>query len=233
MADNETRAMRNLGAGLFVLVLIVIFGVAFKFLIYPKIQSRLVESTSASASYTSEMNVCGDSFAGYAIVRSPAMKRELASQGIRFNWKDDAADYLARAKALRNGDCDFAVNTIDADLVTGQDLGEFPGSIIFVIDESHGADGVVAYKVSVPNVQALNQLGAKILVTSNSPSETLARQMISGMLPMLTTDQNWLETAEGAEAIYKQLSGTKPNERKAFVLWEPWLSKALEIDGVH
>ncbi len=233
MADNETRAMRNLGAGILALILIVILGVSFKFLLYHTLHSRMVESTSASGSYTSQITVCGDSFAGYAIVRSPAMKRELASKGIRLNWKDDAADYGARAKAVRAGDCDFAVNTIDADLVTGEGLGEFPGSIIFIIDESHGADGVVAYKTAVPNVQALNQNGAKIVVTSNSPSETLARQMISGMLPILANDQHWLEAADGAEAVYKQLSGTKPNERKAFVLWEPWLSKALEIDGVQ
>lgn len=230
-SDQEIRARRNLAAAAVALVLIVILGVAFKFLIYPKIQEGLVAQTSTGTAYTSTFTVCGDSFAGYAVVRSPEMKRELGSRGIRLNWVDDAADYTARTKALRDGSCDAAVHTVDADLVTGVELGEFPASMIFVIDESRGADGVVAYQAAVANVQALNQSGTKIVVTPNSPSETLARQMISGMLPVLTAEP-WLEQAEGAEAVYKALARSNPSDRKAYVLWEPWLSKALAIDGV-
>ncbi len=230
-SDNEARAARNIGFGAVALVLIVIFGVAFKFFVYPKLHDSLVEATSAGTTYTSTLTICGDSFAGYAVVRSPQMKQELGSRGVRLKWTDDAADYTARAKALQGGECDMAVNTVDADLVTGVALGEFPASMIFVIDESRGADGVVAYQASVPNVQALNQTGVKIVATANSPSETLARQMIAGMLPALV-NESWLEEAEGAEAVYKTLTRGSPSDRKAYVLWEPWLSKALEVQGV-
>ncbi len=231
-SSSERSALRNLVAAVVVLVLIGILGAAFKFLVLPKIKAHLTAATSAGQSYTSTLTVCGDSFAGYAVLRSAQMKRELGSEGIRLAWKDDAADYMARAKALRDGECDMAVNTVDADLVTGDSLGEFPASIVLVIDESHGADGIVSYKAAVPNVQALNQPGAKIVATPDSPSETLARQMISGMLPALTSE-SWLESENGSEAVYKALTRAKTGERKAYVLWEPWLSKALEIDGVQ
>ncbi|HLD71186.1 MAG TPA: OmpA family protein, partial [Candidatus Peribacteraceae bacterium] len=54
----------------------------------------------------------------------------------------------------------------------------------------------------------------------------------SGMLPALTGD-SWLIAANGADDVYRQLRRANKDELRAYVLWEPSLSRALEDPEVH
>jgi outer membrane protein OmpA-like peptidoglycan-associated protein len=101
-----------------------------------------------------------------------------------------------------------------------------------MIDESNGADAMVAYKQGVPNLNALNKSDARFVVTRDSPSETLARVvMASFQLPELP-DSPWID-AQGAEDVLQQFQAAKPNDPRAYVMWEPYVSRALESPGAH
>ena len=86
---------------------------------------------------------------------------------------------------------------------------KFPGSIVLVIDESKGADAIVAYKRAVPHIPSLSHPRARIVLTPDSPSETLARIMINKMsLPSLPA--SWAVETKGAEEVYKRLKSADP-----------------------
>lgn len=231
--QSENSARKTILISVILILLIMVGLVTYKVVLAPWMNKRLVEQTSSHATHKTPVKIGMDPFAGYAIFRSPKFQDALAKtpDDIGVIVKTDDANYKARAKALKSGDLDMAVFTIDADIVTGADLGEFPGSMVFVIDESKGADGTVAYEKAVPNVSALNRADTKIIATPDSPSETLVRHMIAGMLPALV-GKEWLIEAKGAEDVYAQLKAADPKLPRAYTLWEPSLSKALEIPGV-
>ena len=229
---SEKRSARNLVAAGIVLFLMVFVAIAFRFLIYPMLRGDLVASTSSSSRYEHTVRIAADSFAGYAVLRTDEFRGQLADRGIKVEIVDDEADYVARAKGLRSQDLEMAVYTVDSDITSGVEIGEFPGTMVMVIDETNGADGMVAYSAGVPNVQALDHKDARIVATPASPSETLARVTVTDFnLPNL--GKNWLEEADGAGDVYKRMRAADPNETKAYVLWEPYLSKALKIPGTH
>ncbi len=227
---DERRAARNLVAGIVILVLVAGLAVAFRFLIWPMMQGDLIAGTSSDSAYEHTVRIAADSFAGYAVLRSDDFRTQLGARGIKVEIVDDGADYVARARALQRQDVEMAVYTVDSDITSGVELGTFPGTIVMVIDETAGADGMVAYQESVPNVQALNHADARIVATPSSPSETLARVTVTDFnLPDL--GKNWLVEADGAADVYEQLRSADPGDRRAYVLWEPYLSKALAIPG--
>ena len=232
--QSENSAGKTLLVSAVLIVLIGIGVAAYKFVLDPWMQKRLVEQTSSSVTHKTPIKFAADSFAGYAIFRSPKFQDALAKtpDDIGIVMKSTEADYTARAKALKSGDLDMAVFTIDANIVTAADLGDFPGGMVSVIDETKGADGIIAYEKAVPNVSALNSGDTKIIATPNSPSETLARHMIAGMLPALV-GKSWLVEAKDSDDVLEKLKAANPNGKFAYVLWEPSLSKALKVPGVH
>jgi outer membrane protein OmpA-like peptidoglycan-associated protein/ABC-type taurine transport system substrate-binding protein len=160
------------------------------------------------------------------------MRDLLKQKGIRWTVQDDGADYDARIKALERGSIQMAVFTIDSFIAAGARLGEYPGTIVLVLDETKGADAMVAYKDAVPSIQALDHESARIVATPNSPSEFLARVVLAQFsLPRMPS--KWLENADGAGAVFQKLRGADKNAKRAYVLWEPYVSRALDIDGVE
>ncbi len=216
------------------MIIIGIIGLVYKFVVEPRIGGRrdkLVENTSTQR-YDHEIKVAHDSFPGYAILRSDAVRNLLSRQAIKLTFVDDKADYVRRTRDLKSGKVQMAVFTIDAYLKAGNTIGDYPGSIVLVIDESKGADAIVAHKRGVPNIPNLSNPNARIVLTPDSPSETLARIMINTMsLPSLPAD--WASDANGSEDVYKKLKSADPDKPTAYVLWEPYVTKALAIDGVH
>jgi flagellar motor protein MotB len=101
-----------------------------------------------------------------------------------------------------------------------------------VIDETIGADAMVAYASAVPNIDALNRADARFVVTPASPSETLARTVLANFDLSRMGDDPWVR-ADGAEDVYTRFRKADRDKPMAFVLWEPYLSKALEQSGAH
>ncbi|MFA4845913.1 MAG: OmpA family protein [Patescibacteria group bacterium] len=224
--DQERKAGRWIILGVIILALIALGGLAYKHFISPAVQKIQAEEKLAERFKGDALRLGTDWFAGYAVLRSPYYLDLLAQKTIHLVIEDEP-DYKKRMEKLASGELHMAVFTIDTELSVGSQLGNFPGTIVLVIDESVGADGIVAYKTAVPNVQALNRPDAKIVLFKDTPNETLARHMISGMLPALTGD-SWIVGMENEEQVYKEFLRTPKTALRAFALWEPWLSKALE-----
>lgn len=221
-----------LGAVVLWLVLLGIGVAIYKFVFAPQKKAAVVQQSGSTAKHDTEVTIALDSFSGYCVFRSDAFRRELDAQGIGVNLVDDQANYGQRIKSLRDGETPFAVFTIDALLTASARLGETPGTIVMIVDESNGADAMVAYKQGVPNLNALDKPEARFVVTRDSPSETLARVvMASFRLPQLP-ESPWID-AQGAEDVLRQFQSASPSEPRAYVLWEPHVSRALETPGTQ
>jgi outer membrane protein OmpA-like peptidoglycan-associated protein/ABC-type nitrate/sulfonate/bicarbonate transport system substrate-binding protein len=229
---NEGRAKSCLIAAVIWCIILTLLGVAYKFWVHPHLSKKLKEATSSASHYRNEVVLAADSFSGYCVLRSEAFKQELRDRGIRVNVSDDKADYTARLEALRVGKVQLAAFTIDSLIVAGAKAGDLPATIVFVIDETQGGDALVAYERALGSVQDLNDPAAKIVLTPNSPSEFLARVVLAYFsLPRL--QENWMISADGAGEVYRQFRAANPAEKKAYVLWEPYVSRALQQRGAR
>lgn len=214
------------------LVIVAAIAATYRLLIYPRRQDATVSGTSSSSQYKHTVALALDSFSGYAILRSEKMKEELAHKRIRLRFVDDAADYAARIQALRSGQVPMAVFTIDALLTVCDEMDELPATIVAILDETRGADAVVAYQQAVPNIDALNSGDMRFILTPNSPSETLARVVITHF-NLDNLNENPFLPVSDAEAVYKAYRKAAPATPQAFVLWEPYVSKVLENPNTH
>ncbi len=229
---SERRAVRIIVVAGVWCVIVAVVAVAYRFLVHPYFQVQLENNTGSSSQYSDEVIIAVDSFTGYSILRSDGMRDQLKQKEIRWTVKDDGADYSDRINALRDGRIQMAVFTIDSFIAASAKIDEFPGSIVLVLDETKGADAMVAYKNAVGSIQDLDHESAKIVATPNSPSEFLARVVLAQFsLPRMPS--KWLEPADGAEAVYRKLRGGDKSAKRAYVLWEPFVSQALDIDGVE
>jgi outer membrane protein OmpA-like peptidoglycan-associated protein/ABC-type nitrate/sulfonate/bicarbonate transport system substrate-binding protein len=173
-----------------------------------------------------------DGFSGYAVFRSATMKKLLRDQGICLDLVDDKADYPARMLSLREGEADLAVFTVDSFLKAGMRFGDkVPATVVMIIDQTKGADSVVAYSAGLSRLEDLNHPDARFVFTPSSPSEFLAR-IIVGQLSLPRLPEKWYKEADGAEDVLKKLKAADPKQKYAYVLWEPQLTQALKVKGV-
>lgn len=229
---SEKRAKGCLVAAVIWCVILGLLGVAYKFLIHPYLSEKLKGQTGSKSQYRQEITVAADSFSGYSILRSDLVREALKAQQVRLNFKDDKGDYTARLNDLKSGKVQLAVFTIDSLVMAGARAGDFPGSIVLVIDETKGGDAIVAWQSGVPSLQDLNHASARLVLTPNSPSEFLARVVLAHFsLPNLP--EKWSVEASGAGEVYKKFRAAAPGEKTAFVLWEPYVSRARQQQGAH
>lgn len=234
--NTDKSAIRMIAMLGGVILLAVVVAIAWRYFAAPVIEEKKAEEAKQQAEKEmfqgDNIRIGIEPFAGYAVLRSPEFNGFLAEDNLHAVIMD-MPDYNERMSALESGEIHMAAMTIDSTLVVGNKSDSYPGLIFFTIDESRGADGVATFKKVIPNVEALNRPDAQIVLTPDSPDETLTRHMISGMLPALSGNDKWMIKANGADEVYRQLrrdSGTLP---RAYVLYEPALSRALEVEGVH
>ena len=158
---KEQRSKGCLIAVVIWCVILAALGAAYKFLVHPHLAGKLQKATSSTSQYKNEVLLAADSFSGYCILRSEAIKQELRSRQIRLTVQDDKAGYAARLQALREGKVQFAVFTIDSLIMAGA-KGRFSASIVLVIDETKGGDAIVAKTNAVASVQDLNNPAARL-----------------------------------------------------------------------
>lgn len=217
------------------LLIVAVLAVSYRYLIYPKQRDRKIRGTSSSSHYQHSVHFALDSFSGYAVLRSPEFKNLLSQKRIRLDLIDDGANYVNRMKALERGKVDMAAFTVDALIKVGASFDVLPATILAVIDESRGADAIVAYKQVVPErdrLDALNRADMRFVLTPDSPSETLARAVISSFaLDNLPNDP--FIPAKDAEDVFHIYRSSGPDEPKVYVLWEPHVSKILANPNTH
>ena len=144
-----------------------------------KVQAEAaLAATSGTSVFSQEISIGIDSFSGYAVFRTADFQSQLANRGIKLKLIDDGADYTARAAALEKGSLQFALFPADALLKTFSKLDYPPATIIAIVDETRGADAMLAYKKRFENVDRLNSPEVRFVLVGDSPSETLARVVI-------------------------------------------------------
>ncbi|MGB1673898.1 MAG: hypothetical protein ACPHRA_11815, partial [Limisphaerales bacterium] len=211
-------------------VILLILGVAYKFLVAPYFSEKLTDATGSDSRYTREITLTADSFSGYAILRSPYLRNWLSKREIKLNVIDDGADIPSRVDRMEDEETDFAVFTIDSYLSAGAEKGTFPGSIVTVLDETQGGDAVVAHESVFDSIQSLDKSDTRFVLTPDSPSEFLARVILANFnLPAIGED--WLESADGSKKVLEQLKKSNPTDSKAFILWQPHIAQALQSSG--
>lgn len=214
------------------LLVLGIGAAVWKLYLDPVREQQRLDETSADSRYRHHIDFALDSFSGYAVFRSQDFRDELSKKRIKVNLIDDGADYSQRIEALQSGEVQVAAFTIDALITASAELGELPATIVALIDETRGADAMVAYKKTIPNVDALNDPKTKFVLTPDSPSETLARVVVAHFqLDALESDP--FVRAADAEDVYKRYRKSDPDTHQVFVLWEPYVSKVLENPNTH
>lgn len=191
-----------------------------------------IEKTSASSRYQHAISFAADSFSGYAPIRSAAFKEECAKYAIRIDLSDDGANYRDRLKGLADGRIDMAVFTIDALVKCCAEIGEFPSTIVALIDESKGADALVAAGGTFPNIDSMNDPSVKIVCVPDSPSETMAR-VIMAHFNLDKLGDNPFEFKNTVEEVYKSYKESKPTDKKVFAVWEPYVTRMIDNPDYH
>jgi outer membrane protein OmpA-like peptidoglycan-associated protein/ABC-type nitrate/sulfonate/bicarbonate transport system substrate-binding protein len=215
-------------------LLISIPGLYFAKKLIPVWKSRAQQQTSDAKSLKGKITLAIDDWIGYYPISSSRMKKAMRNEGYMLDIANDGGDYPARMKKLRDGDLDFAVVTVDSYILNAASL-DFPATIVAILDESKGGDALVAYTNVVSSLDSFKLFNSatmpRIAYTPSSPSQHLLKSISSHFnvpaLKNLAKAQR-VETKDSQEAL-KDLLEKKVS---VAVLWEPNVSKALEIPGV-
>ena len=209
--------------------LVVLFGADYG-LKWFKQKTQIGASDASGVKKTLRIGV--DNWVGYLPLCSKELRTRMHNDGYRLQCDDDKADYAARMKRLRAGELEFAVTTVDSLLLNGG-KENFPGTIIMVIDESSGGDAIVARKDKLASLEDLKtKSGYKIAFTAGSPSEHLLKSIAVhfDVPPLRNRQGGWRVSVNSSADALKQLGDGKVD---AAVLWEPDVSRALAMPGMH
>lgn len=193
---------------------------------------EVLNRTSSPSLYENTVYFAGDGFSGYAPIRSQKFKDECAKFSIRVDYRDDGANYSQRLKELSSGRLDMAVFTIDALIKTSTELGDMPVAIVALIDESKGADGIVALGKDFPNIDSMNNPKTKFVCVENSPSETLCR-VVMAHFNLDKMSKEPFEFLDSEESVYKRYQRSKSGDNCVFAMWEPYLGKVTDNPDYH
>ena len=188
----------------------------------------LFARTSDSRQYKRTINIWGDDWLGYLVLRSPRFAHALADKDIGVRWTMEP-DFGKRLAGLRDGKCDFVAATLDSYLTNGNATG-WPGAVVFVIDESFGGDAVLATRDDIKSLDDLNKPGMRGAFVGLSPSEFLLRSEITHF--HLDHLRPGLEKSrvDDVDAAYNALR----DKRVDFaVLWQPLVTRAINEMNAH
>lgn len=173
-----------------------------------------------------------DSFAGYAILRSPEVTERLVDESIDLAIVDDHGNYTKRIQRLKDGVFQMGVFSIDTLIQAGGSIDAFPARIVYMISESNGADGIVAKSDEVLTLSDLNREGAKIVVAGNSRSDLLSRVAMD-QIDLSGMGANWQLVKKTGLGVLEQMQMDSADAKRAYVLWEPQLSVMMQDAGTH
>lgn len=204
--------------------------------VLPKRQAQELVSSSGAERIRGTTKIAGDTYVGYWFITSPEFKRQYLARGYAVEWTQDNGNYPERHKKFADGSYDMIVLPISTYLSHGKQY-EYPGVITFVLSESRGADMIVGYRDRVlgqeqrePTVNDLNNAGLRMCYTPDSPSSFLLQAAIVHFaLDELSQKGPWSVEVNGSGDAYDRF---RKGDCDVAVLWEPDVSKALEIPGV-
>ncbi len=189
-----------------------------------KQQEEVVEATSGTSSYQHTFKLGLDGFSGYAVLRSPQLKEQLRTVGIKVETIDDGANYNERMAALADGRLAMAAFPLDALLTASSGRKLLPATVVALIDETRGADALVAYREKFPNIDSLNNPETRFVLVSGSPSETLFRVLLHDFQLDRVSPKAILPVGNADEVI-KRYKAAQPSGNEVFITWEPYISQ--------
>ncbi len=202
-----------------------------KYLVLPQVNrlrsDYLAGQTGSDGQYDHVVRLGLDSFSGYCVLRSDAFNKRLKEQSIKLVLKDDGANYQSRLKALQRGKIQMAVFPVNSFIQCGAEAGDFPATIAYVLDETVGADAIIAYREDVENIQGLNHRDARIVLTPDSPSEFLARVMLANFNLPEFPEKKWMVHSVGSQDVFKKFEAGAGKKHTAYAMWEPEVTRAL------
>jgi hypothetical protein len=211
-------------------ILVGVAGIIGYKILKPKWFENSQIETSDAGKITATIRGAGDNYGGYFFLRSKELQKQLLGQGIHLEFTDDGANYRERLEKFSDGEYDAIVLPVSSYLYHGQKY-KYPGVITSSISNSVGADGIVGFRNKFPtgNVKELNNPNLRIAYAKESPSEFLLDLMIADFgLERLKQSSSWRVEVASSQEAYEKL---KNHEADVAVLWEPDISKALEITG--
>lgn len=196
-------------------------------------QQEELDRTRGNSNYRLTLRLGLDAFSGYAILRSDEMKQELRGRGIKLEVVADNADYDARMSALAAGDLQMAAFPIDALLKATAKISKPvpPATIVAIIDESRGADAILAYQEKYPTQAALINPDTRFVAVRESPSETLVRLLLHTYDRSMTSHS--IDAVENEQELLARYRSAKPAGAEVFVTWEPIVSAILQNQSMH
>lgn len=206
---------------MFFLILAIVVGWYF---LEPMVVENQQTATSDASASKGRIVIGVDNFIGYFPLCSRRMNVRMMADGYEIECRNEP-DFARRFAGLKSGEFAFAVGTVDSYIKSARQSG-YPGVIVSVIDESRGADAIVARADSVANLDALRSKAVPVAFTPDSPSHHLLKTAgVHFDIPWLRgPDTGWQVISAGsAEALKHIMSGTA----QVAVLWEPDLSRAL------
>ena len=220
------------GVGIFLLILVLGGGAVTFWKFYgPKFFESFQRETSDAAADSKTIKVGGDNYLGYFFLTSPEMRKQAARAGLRIDFTDDGGAYADRLEKFKKGEYDCIVLPIPSNIQHGA-KHKFPGVIVASVAESRGADGVIGFANALPtgNINRdLNDPNLTFVFTPDSPSSFLLSQTITHFELFNLQGSGWKLEVNSSEEVRKK---AEKGEGDVFVLWEPDLSKALEISGM-
>ncbi len=204
-----------------VIFIAIIGGLVYKFVL-PKIQqgwqAHRADEASSGGKFETTVVVAGDPWSGYSLFRSDRFRTALTQLKIGYRYETQE-DLAKRFSGLADGTYDFAVATIDGYTLNALNAN-YPGVIIFLVDESDGGDAIVAK----PTIKSIDDLeGARVAYSAGYPSEHLLDVTLTHF-DILGVNRKPVTTGL-SEKAYQMLKG---GEVDAAVVWEPETSRAIQ-----
>jgi outer membrane protein OmpA-like peptidoglycan-associated protein len=192
-------------------------------------EEEVLQKSTGNSIYKDQLTIAADAFSGYAVLRSEAFIGLAAQQGIHIKVEDDQANYSERLAGLASGKYAMAAFPIDALIKASASANQLPATIVCLIDETRGADAIVANKTKYPDVDSLNNAETKFVLVGDSPSETLARVVMNNFELAQMSPQPFVSVST-PEDVLRQYRNATPTTPQLYVTWEPYVSELLASD---
>lgn len=216
--------------GAIILAIIAVVVVVALKLAMPHIESHEQKTSSDAANISHTIRSGVDNYAAYSVLCSRENEKRLRKQGIRLDCDVDKANYEQRIEKLRKHELQFAVATVDSDILNSVAL-KYPGVIGMVLSVSKGSDGLVCRNNVIAKLDDLKTVqGYTIAYTEKSPTEFFIKNIATHFgVDALLTAGSWSVPSDGSEDALQKLLA---KEVDCAGLWEPDYSSALEEPGI-
>ncbi len=146
---------------------------------------------------------------------------------------DDNANYPERLQSLESGKVQLAAFPLDSLIKASLVANKYPATVVAILDESRGADAMIAYRDKFPNIDALrSNTDTKLVLVGDSPSETLARVVLNDF-GMRDRAQSTIDQVPDSSALKTRYLAAAPAGNEVFVTWEPLVGEMLKNDQLH